>query len=129
NRPTRRVYAMAPDGEAAFQHLLRESLAGYEPYGYPGATAFLFLHAIPSGEAIPLLEQRRARVKSALEEARAHEVDYGSFELVLSHQIRHLETEFDWLDQVVDDVASVAVGQGSNDHSVDHVGGSMAEML
>lgn len=129
NRPPRRVYAIAPEGETAFQHLLRESLAGYEPCGFPGTTGFLFLHTIPAGETIHLLEQRRARVESFLEEARAHEMDHGSFQLVLSHQIRHLETELEWLGQVIDHLAPATRGCAPADAGGSHPGGQgMGEM-
>jgi DNA-binding PadR family transcriptional regulator len=119
-RPPRRVYAIAPEGETAFQYLLRESLAGYEHCGFPGATGFLFLHAIPVNEAIPLLEQRRAQVGSFLKEARAHEMDHGSLQLVLSHQTRHLETELHWLGQVIDHLAPATRGYAPADAGGSH---------
>ena len=33
-RPTRRVYAVTAEGEAAFQRLLRESLSSYQPAAF-----------------------------------------------------------------------------------------------
>jgi DNA-binding PadR family transcriptional regulator len=102
SRPPRRVFAITPEGEAAFQQLLRESLADYQPVVFPGLVALLFLDEIPPQEAAELLQKRRASVESVLRTAHAHEVHHGEgAALMLSHQVRHLETELLWLDQVI----------------------------
>jgi DNA-binding PadR family transcriptional regulator len=110
NRPPRRVFAITPEGEAAFQQLLRESLVDFKPVMYPGNIGFLFLHAISPDEAIELLQKRRACVKSVLEKARAHHVHVESSPLILSHQTRHLTTELEWMDKVIAQLASQASG-------------------
>ncbi len=71
NRPPRRIYALTAKGEAAFQRMLRESLARYEPPRFPGNTGLLFLDALSPGEASALLQQRRASVEGLLQEAAA----------------------------------------------------------
>jgi DNA-binding PadR family transcriptional regulator len=101
NRPPRRVFAITPQGEAAFQQLLRESLADYKPIVSLGNIGLLFLDAVPPKEALGLLQKRRASVESVLQQAHAHKVHEESFPLVLSHQIRHFTTELEWLDEVV----------------------------
>ena len=112
NRPLRRVYAVTPMGEEAFQRLLRESLAHYEPAGFLGNVAVLFLEAIPAEEAVLLLQERRAIVESALRATRFHEVHHESSSLLFLHQTRHLATELEWLDEVIAGLES-----GSLDHA------------
>jgi DNA-binding PadR family transcriptional regulator len=101
NRPPRRVFAITPAGEAAFQQLLRESLAKSQPMVYAGNIGLLFLDAIPPEEALRLLEKRRASVEGVLQEADTHEVFEEASSLLLLHQERHLTTELDWLDEVI----------------------------
>jgi DNA-binding PadR family transcriptional regulator len=50
NRPLRRVYAITPKGEAAFQQLLRDSLADYSPAEFRSAISLAFLDALPAEE-------------------------------------------------------------------------------
>ncbi|NIN68998.1 MAG: PadR family transcriptional regulator, partial [Anaerolineae bacterium] len=97
----RRVFAITPAGEAAFQQLLRESLADYQPMVYAGNIGLLFLEAIPPEEGLELLEKRRARVEGVLQEADTHEVFEEASSLLLLHQERHLTTELEWLDEVI----------------------------
>jgi DNA-binding PadR family transcriptional regulator len=101
NRPPRRVYAITPQGEAVFQRMLRESLAAYEPLTFHGNIGLLFLGAIPPQEASVLLKKRRASVEDVLQKAHTHEVHEEDSLLLLLHQTRHLETELEWLDQVI----------------------------
>lgn len=101
NRPPRRVFAITPEGEAAFQRMLRESLADYEPMVFSGNIGLLFLDAIPSGEAVELLRARRESVESLLQQARSHDVHGESSSVLLLHQTRHLATELEWLDEVI----------------------------
>ncbi len=106
NRPPRRVFAITPEGEAAFQQLLRESLADYQPIVFPGNIGLLFLDAIPPEEALELLQKRRASVAGVLQKAHTHNVHEESYSLMLLHQIRHLTTELEWLDEVIAQLAS-----------------------
>ncbi len=100
-RPPRRVYAITPQGESAFQRLLRESLAEYKAVDFVGNVGLLFLDAVPAQETASLLQNRRAIVESLLQKVQAHEGLDGGFQLVLEHQERHLTTELEWLDEVI----------------------------
>lgn len=101
NRPPRRVYAITPEGEAAFQTMLRESLANYKPAQFYSDISIGFLDEIPAIEALPLLHKRRQIIMDLLQSASEHEDHPGSFQFVIDHQIRHLTTELDWLDGVI----------------------------
>jgi DNA-binding PadR family transcriptional regulator len=115
NRPPRRVFAITPEGEAAFQQWLRESLVDYEAAVFPGNIGFLFLDAIPPEEAIELLQKRRTRVEGVLEITRAHHVHEQSSQWILLHQACHLNTELEWIDKVIAQLGSQA--SRSQDHS------------
>jgi DNA-binding PadR family transcriptional regulator len=101
NRPPRRVYSITAEGEAAFQQMLRESLAAYEPIAFQGNIGLLFLDALPAQEAAGLLKERRARVERVLQMAQRHEVHEESSTLLLLNQTRHLATELEWLEEVI----------------------------
>jgi DNA-binding PadR family transcriptional regulator len=101
NRPPRRVFAITPAGEKAFQRLLRTSLAKFEPIISPGNIGLLFLQALPKAEAAELLQTRRAHVEGALRQVQAHEAHPESASFMLLHQARHLEAELEWLDEVI----------------------------
>lgn len=101
NRPPRRVYAITSQGEAAFQQLLRESLADYKPADFVGSIGLLFLNAVPVEETASLLQSRRAIVEDLLQQIQTHEGHHEGFQLVLEHQKRHLATELEWLDEVI----------------------------
>ena len=63
NGPPRRVYAITPEGKAAFQHMLRKSLAAYPSPEFPAVIALNHLDALPPDEAVSLLGQRRQEVE------------------------------------------------------------------
>jgi DNA-binding PadR family transcriptional regulator len=106
NRPPRRIFALAAKGEAAFQRLLRECLAKYEPVVFSENIGLLFLDALPAEEATELLRERRARVEAVQDMARDHQVHGGGASLLLQHQARHLATELEWLDEVIEHLES-----------------------
>jgi len=101
NRPPRRVFAITPNGENAFQQLLRESLGNFEPIVSPGNIGLLFLQALPPDEAAELLQTRRTKVEAVLQQVRAHNVDGETASFLLLHQTRHLKAELAWLDEVM----------------------------
>lgn len=100
-RPPRRVFTITAEGESAFQRMLRECLADYHPIVLSGSIGLLFLDAIPPDEAAALLQERRARVESVLQQAHGHEAHEGGSSLLLFQQTRHLATELEWLDEVI----------------------------
>ena len=101
NRPVRRVYSILPSGEDAFQQMLREGLADFKATPSQGTFGIAFLHAIPTEEALPLLQTRRERVEEILNSLSVDEDHHGGFGYVILHQIRHLEAELVWLDDVI----------------------------
>jgi DNA-binding PadR family transcriptional regulator len=105
NRPPRRVYAITPQGEAAFQQLLRQSLADYKPAEFRSDIGMAFLDTIPVDEALPLLHKRRSIIESLAQRVHNHgDKHTGSFRFLIMHQKRHLAAELAWLDEVVDQI-------------------------
>ncbi len=101
NRPPRKVYRLTEAGEVAFQRLLRENLSAYTAPSFPGDVGLAFLDELPTQEARPLLEQRRAFLASrlaAVEQAPPHQ---GALQLLIDHQRWFLTSELAWLDQVL----------------------------
>jgi len=100
HRPVRQVFQLTARGEAEFQRLLRAGLAGYTPARFPDDMGLAFIDALPPAEALDLLEQRRAALADALAAARAVPPHPGGTQLIIDHQVRHLEAEVEWLDEV-----------------------------
>jgi DNA-binding PadR family transcriptional regulator len=105
NRPRRQVYRLTAAGEEQFQQLLRENLAGYWPARFAGDVGISFLDALPAEEALPLLQQRRAALAAALTAAQDAPPHAGTLQLLLEHQVAHLEAELSWLDRLLDRLA------------------------
>ena len=101
NRPSRRVYHLTAEGEAIFQQLLRENLAQHHPTQFSGDIGLAFADALPPHELEHLLVNRRAAVEAELAALRATEHPAGSLRWIIEHQIRHLVTELDWLDELI----------------------------
>ena len=101
NRPPRRVYAITPKGEVAFQRLLRVNLVNYEPSDFTCHIGLAFLDELAPEEALPLLHSRRAGMDELLESTRAHGEHPGSLQLMLERQVHLLAAELDWLDTVI----------------------------
>lgn len=108
NRPTRRVYVITPEGEKAFQELLRASLAAYQAAEFVSDIGLMFLDALPAQEALPLLEQRRAAVYALLQDVESYPPHHGSVQFMIEHQRRHYAAEVAWLDDVIHQVSSNA---------------------
>ena len=101
NRPPRRVYAITQQGEVAFQRLLRENLAHYEPSDFTCHIGLAFLDELPAEESLPLLRRRRAAMEELLESTRAYGEHPGSLQLMLERQGHLLAAELEWLDSVI----------------------------
>lgn len=99
--PTRRVYAITPLGEEAFQRLLRESLASYHPSSFLSSVALIYLDALPPEEALTLVQRRRSEVTILFGTLQADEYHQGGFQRLMSLQIKHLQAELDWLDELI----------------------------
>lgn len=101
NRPIRRVYSILPSGEDAFLEMLREDLVSFTGTPSHGTFGIAFLHAMPTEEALPLLQERRHRVEEFLKSLSTDEDHHGGFGYVILHQIQHLKAELVWLDEVI----------------------------
>jgi len=101
NRPTRRVYAITPQGEVAFQRLLRENLADYRPSDFTCHIGLAFLDELSAEAALPLLRRRRAAMEELSDFTRAHGEHPGSLQLILERQVHLLAAELEWLDAVI----------------------------
>jgi DNA-binding PadR family transcriptional regulator len=101
NRPPRRVYAIAPQGEVAFRRLLRENLANYQPSDFTCHIGLAFLDELAAEEVVPLLHRRRSGMEELLESTRAYGEHPGSLQLMLERQVHLLAAELEWLDTVI----------------------------
>ena len=101
NRPPRRVYAITPKGEGAFQRLLRENLVNYESSDFTCHIGLAFLDELAPEEALPLLQKRHIGMEELLESTRAHCEHPGSLQLMLERQVHLLAAELEWLDTVI----------------------------
>jgi len=101
NRPPRRVYTITEQGEAAFQQMLRESLADYKPTEFLSDISLTFLDAMSAEESRSLLEKRRSVIEKLLQEVEAKPLHPGSLQLMIEHQARHLLAELEWMDEVI----------------------------
>jgi hypothetical protein len=106
------VYAITPQGEVAFQQLLRENLANYEPSDFTCHIGLAFLDELVPEEALPLLHKRRSSMEELLESTRAHGEHPGSLQLMLEHQVHLLAAELEWLDTVIARLRNVQDGTG-----------------
>jgi hypothetical protein len=90
------------EGKAAFYRLLRENLSACPTPEFPAAVGFDFVHTLPAGEAVALLEQRRRAT-----EARFRQLDAVPDEVLQSHlTIEYLHhyygAELEWLAGIID---------------------------
>jgi DNA-binding PadR family transcriptional regulator len=105
NRPTRRIYSITPAGENAFQELLRDNLSSYIPAQFRSDIGLAFMDAVSEDELFTLLSQRRMDLDqqlSILSEIPEHP---GNFQLMIDHQIRHLQSELIWLDELISNLS------------------------
>lgn len=100
-RPVRRVYALTPEGEAAFWRLLRENLAAHHATYFAGDIGLTFLDALPPAEAHTLLRQRRDGLVAALADVEAVPPHSGSIQWAIDHRLHHLRAELAWIDALL----------------------------
>jgi DNA-binding PadR family transcriptional regulator len=107
NRPLRRVYTITPDGEGAFQRLLRERLGQYPKPELPAAVSLAFVRQLPRTVALGLLQRRRQKVRALADEVgveltRLAEAGDDSLSyLHKSYLHRFYLTETAWLDEAL----------------------------
>lgn len=102
NRPPRRVYTITPEGEAAFQHMLRESLVTYPTPEFPSLVALNYLDAIPQNEAASLLQQRQERIETRFREVDVIPAHVRSLHLGIEYLHRYYSAELEWLDEIIE---------------------------
>ena len=100
-RPSRRVYAITPEGDESFSRLLRRALASYEPAQSPSDISLAFLDVLPRPEAISLLSERRQTVSQLLEDLSGTHEHAGSFQWLMEHETGRLAFELNWLDHLI----------------------------
>lgn len=119
NRPTRKVYALTPQGERQFLDLLRAHLARPEPVAFYGDLSLMFLNQLPREEALSLLRERAQVVGeqiASLERVPTHEGALGTglfgVDLAVSRQLALLRADRDWLDETLDTLGQQATLTG-----------------
>jgi len=68
NRPFRQVYSITKKGSKAFDNLVRKNLADYPGPEFPSLVAYKYLEGLSARESLELLEDRREKIASRLEE-------------------------------------------------------------
>ena len=106
NRPPRRVYAITPTGEAAFQGLLRESLAAYPSPEFPSLVALNHLDALPGRERASLLTQRRRKIEARFDEVDAIPPDVRTMHPAIEYLHGYFVAELEWLDKIINRLES-----------------------
>ena len=101
NRPMRRIYSITPLGEIAFEELLRNNLGSYAPVQFSSDIGLAFMDALSDEARDILLSQRRDELAQQLATVEAIPEHPGNFQLMIEHQMRHLQTELDWLDDII----------------------------
>jgi DNA-binding PadR family transcriptional regulator len=101
NRPPRRVYRLTARGEAEYQKLLRENLGSFIAAKFPGDVGLAYADDLDPQEVLTLLAERRSALAAQLEAARQVPPHAGSLQLLVDHQVAHLEAELAWLDQII----------------------------
>lgn len=101
NRPTRRVFSITPEGEREYHNRLNACLAEYSPPEYQSVVCLAFLDDVDPKDAVQLLAVRKQKVAELLENLRNNEAHQGSMQFIIDHHIRHLQTELDWMQDVI----------------------------
>jgi DNA-binding PadR family transcriptional regulator len=104
-RPVKRVYRLTEKGEAEFQRLLRENLAGYHRATFGSDTGVAFLDTLPAAEAIQLLRQRLEMIRQIQAGYRDNPHQQGPIAWVVEHQQRHLQAEVDWVSTLIERIS------------------------
>ena len=101
NRPPRRVYTIAPPGEAAFQRLLRESLAIYAAPQMPSVIAYDYLNELPVDEAVALLKERRQKARERFDQLEEIPKEMLQVHMGMIYLHRYYAAELEWMDEII----------------------------
>ena len=102
NRPSRRVYTVTDEGQAAFYRLLRENLSACPTPEFPAAVGFDFVHTLPAKEAVALLKERHQAVTARFQELDAVPADLLQSHLTLEYLHHFYGAELEWLAGIID---------------------------
>ena len=105
-RPTRRIYTLTERGDEQFQEMLKVCLGQFQPAEQTSTVCLAFLDTFPPKEALPLLEKRRGAINELLASMKSDDSHHGAFQHIIDHQIRHLETDLEWLSEVISHLES-----------------------
>lgn len=100
-RPTRRIYAITEYGEEKFQEILLACFGEYKPAEYSSTVCIAFLDVLPPEVVLPLLENQRQSIIDLLTRLNSDQNHLGAFQLTIDHQVRHLETDLEWLGELI----------------------------
>jgi DNA-binding PadR family transcriptional regulator len=100
-RPPRRVYQITAKGEEEFQRLLRENLTTYDPVLFPNDIGMLFADALPTSDVLRLLRDQLAALRQHLATIKTAPPHPGPMQWVIEHRLVHLQSELDWLTEVI----------------------------
>ena len=81
--------------------MLVNYLSHYEEAEQSNAVCMAFLDTLPPEETIPLLKKRRTAIESLIAAKQSDQNHHGSFQLTIDLQIRHLQTDLEWLSDVI----------------------------
>jgi hypothetical protein len=115
-RPPRQVYAITPEGEKAFQQMLRESLSTHRPAEIPGATALNYLAHLSPPEAATLLRERRDQVAAVVHRFDAVPRDVLKMHPGMEYLCRYQEFELEWIDRLIAELSAPGGRQATGKH-------------
>jgi DNA-binding PadR family transcriptional regulator len=101
NRPPRRIYALTPAGEQAFQDLLRTSLADLPAPELPAAVTYSLLSQLPPAEAVALLRRRRQKAEDHWRALREVPAGVRRQHLGIEYMFRFYQRELEWIDELI----------------------------
>jgi DNA-binding PadR family transcriptional regulator len=108
NRPVRRVYRVTAVGEAAFQRLLRDSLATAVFPEFPNFVSLNFIDELPADEAADLLQQRRRELTEQWQRFNSVDEEIRRAHPTLDLLYRYCTAELSWIDELIDRLASAS---------------------
>lgn len=107
NRPPRSIYRISDKGEQIFYELLRENLSSYSPITFEGDIGLAFSGNLPPAETLALLTERREIIQQQLTLIKQTPEHPTTYQWMIEHQSRHLETELEWLDEVIQQIGKL----------------------
>jgi DNA-binding PadR family transcriptional regulator len=97
-RPPRRVYGLTPEGEEAFQRLLRESMTRYPVPEIPSLVAVDLVGELQAEAAAELMGHRRDLVAARVEELEGVPEEVFDTHPSMRFLFRFYRAELEWMD-------------------------------